>query len=530
MTENYSYTTNKAVRRNGIGGILYKFDSVTTVHNNIEDFEGSGLIVKAQSNSLNHVPHMETVTAPEMTVDLLPNREDAILPGSVMFTWAGDTYFDRAGVLYKNVSSQTNAGTAVGTLDYTGGTATFSSYPDGDNDTVSVQAMATSRAGFQTSHIAFRTPGTPLRPGSLQVWANRADTGERISAQADFNGNLASDEMDGFVDSQTGWCKIHFTDGSNDIDVLPQTVSYNTVVLTSIPLDSRLIGLDPVRLPADGRVPIYRDGDIVVLAHEQTTEIGTPTAGQIVTLSRTHQAAIEVVDAAGKVIDPDQVTINRETGTVTFTDPFVLQEAGGHALVPPLSVVDRIEQMSVVSDVQINGAISIIAPLAWDFPAGSTVSSAVVYGDLQARAKNTFTQRTWDDGHPNWTAARLGADTIAQYNLINYPITVQNKGGIEGKWALVFTSTTAFSIVEEKLGVIGAGSLASDTMPNNPETGTPYWTVAADGWGAGWTTGNVLRFNTEGALAPLWMVRTTLAGQGTRQDDQFTLQVRGDAD
>ncbi|WP_196220783.1 hypothetical protein, partial [Sansalvadorimonas verongulae] len=82
----------------------------------------------------------------------------------------------------------------------------------------------------------------------------------------------------------------------------------------------------------------------------------------------------------------------------------------------------------------INGALSIIAPLAWAFPAGSTVSSAVVYGDLQARAKSIFTQRTWDSGNPNWTEARLGDDTTAQYNLINYPIQSNNKGAIEGKW------------------------------------------------------------------------------------------------
>ncbi|MTI11617.1 hypothetical protein, partial [Sansalvadorimonas verongulae] len=190
--------------------------------------------------------------------------------------------------------------------------------------------MATSRAGFQTSHMAFRTPGTPLRPGSLQVWANRADTGERISVQADFNGNLTSAEVDGYVDSQTGWCKLHFTDGTNDIEVLPQTVTFNTVVLTSIPLDSRLIGLDPVRLPADGRVPIYREGDVVVLAHDQTTDIGTPTAGQVVTVNRDHQVSIDVVDSAGTAIDPAQVTIDRSAGTVTFSDPLVLQESGGN--------------------------------------------------------------------------------------------------------------------------------------------------------------------------------------------------------
>ena len=116
-----------------------------------------------------------------------------------------------------------------------------------------------------------------------------------------------------------------------------------------------------------------------------------------------------VVDSAGTEIDPAQVTIDRTAGTVTFADPLALQDAGSNALVPPLSVVDRIEQMSVVSDVQINGAVSVIAPLAWDFPAGSTLSSAVVYGDLQARAKDIFTQRTWDDGNP--TGRRLVSAT-----------------------------------------------------------------------------------------------------------------------
>ena len=158
------------------------------------------------------------------------------------------------------------------------------------------------------------------------------------------------------------------------------------------------------------------------------------------------------------------------------------------------------------------------------------MSSAVVYGDLQARTKNIFTQRTWNSSSPNWSDERLGDDTTAQYNLLNYPIQIDNKGAIEGKWAIVFTSQSSFQIVEEALGIIGAGSVSTNAAPVNPETATPYWTIAADGWGSGWSTGNVLRFDTEGALAPLWLVRTTLAGQGTRQDDQFTLQVRGDAD
>ncbi|MCL6270726.1 hypothetical protein M3P05_12405 [Sansalvadorimonas sp. 2012CJ34-2] len=525
----YQYSQPRAVRQGGgLGGGSYQmvYDSFTKA----EVFPGDGVISKAQSNSLSHVPNTETITSPEITVDLLPLVSDAILPGSIIFTWAGETYFDRAGTLYKNISSQTNAGTAVGSVDYTGGLATFTDYPDGLNGGLSIKAMTTSRAGFQTSHIAFRTPGAPLRAGSLQVWANRADTGERISASSNFNGNIVSSEMDGFVDSETGWCKIHFTDGTNDIDVLPQTVSFNTVVLTSIPFDSSLIGLDPVRLPADGRVPIYRAGDVVVLAHTQSTDVGTPSDGQVININRNHQVSIAVVDSAGKALDPSQYTANLETGQVTFSSPLILQDVGGNALTGPFSVQDRIEQMSIVSDVQINGDISIIAPLAWDFPQGSTVSSAVVYGDLQARVKNEFSQRTWNSGAPNWMNSRAGDETTAQYNLINYPIQIDNKGAIEGKWALVFTGTSSFQIIEEKLGIIGAGSTSANAAPVNPETATPYWTVEADGWGSGWVSGNVLRFDTEGALAPLWLVRTVLAGQGTRQDDQFTLQVRGDAD
>ena len=529
VTENYNYS-HTIVSTN-----QWHCTSTTTVTQAVESFSGSNIICRAQSNSLNHVAHNETLDSPDMSVDLLPHVEDAILPGSVVFAWGGATYFDRDGTLYKDISTQTNAGTAVGTLDYTGGLATFTSYPPSmtstANGTLTIDAMATTRAGMEIEKIAFRAPGAPLRPGSLQVWANRADTGERISAQADFNGTISSDEMDGKVSSENGWCTIAFAEtNGNPIYVIPQSVTYNTIVLTSIPMDSRLIGLDPVRLPADGRVPIYREGDVVVLGHTADTDIGTPTAGQVVTLSRDHQVSMTVVGSNDVPIKPDQVVINKEAGSLLFADPLVLNDANDNPLVPPLKVIDRIEQMSVVSDVQINGDLSIIAPLAWDFPVGTTVSSAVVYGDLQARTKHIFTQRTWSSSSPNWRPVGQGAATTAQYNLVNYPIAINNKGAIEGKWALVFTGTTAFQIVEEKLGIIGAGSTASNAAPVNPETNTPYWTIDKDGWGTGWASGNVLRFDTEGALAPLWLVRTTLAGQGTRQDDQFTLQVRGDAD
>jgi hypothetical protein len=134
--------------------------------------------------------------------------------------------------------------------------------------------------------------------------------------------------------------------------------------------------------------------------------------------------------------------------------------------------------MSVVSDVQINGELAIIAPVPWDLPAAeTTVSSAVVYGDLQARVHHFFSQKVWDNGNPNWTDARIGDNTTAQYNTINYPLLVTNKGAIYGQWAIIFTASTSFQVVEEKLGIIATGNTSTNTAPLNPETGVPYFTI-----------------------------------------------------
>ena len=94
----------------------------------------------------------------------------------------------------------------------------------------------------------------------------------------------------------------------------------------------------------------------------------------------------------------------------------------------------------------------------------------------------------------------------------------------------MFTSASQFQVVEEKLGVVSTGSTSQDCAPINPETGQPYFTIRAAGWGSGWAAGNAVRFNTDSCLGPLWMARTVLSGQGTVDDDQFKIQIRGDAD
>uniref|UniRef100_UPI0021496949 hypothetical protein n=1 Tax=Endozoicomonas sp. YOMI1 TaxID=2828739 RepID=UPI0021496949 len=528
--ENYNYPEWR-IKRVTYGG-SYIRDIEATNTTKTQAFNGNTITAIAQASNLSHAPYNENITSPELTIDLLPLMDNTVLlPGSVVFEWNGETYFDRDGSLYKNLSTEINAGVQVGRVDYSGGLATLASYPDGSVNTATIQAAATIGVGFKINAVAFRTPGALIRQGSLQLTAVRVDNGDIITATADFNGEFAIAEVVGNIDVTNGWCELQFTDGTDPIYVIPQSVRYNCVVETSLPLDAELIGLNPVRLPPDGKVPIYRAGDIVVISHTATTDPGTPTAGQVINLARDHQAEIVMEDSTGALLASDQYTVDREAGTVTFADPLSLIDADSNPLSAPYTIKDRVEHMSVLSDVQINGDLSIISPVPWDLPAGETsVSSAVVYGDLQARVKNFFSQKVWSSGDPNWTDNRVGDQTTAQYNTINYPVEVTNKGAIYGKWAIIFTSSTAFQIVEEKLGIIETGNITTDTAPINPEVGVPYFTLKADGWGSGWATGNAIRFNTDGCLAPVWICRTVLSGQGTETNDDFTLQIRGDAD
>lgn len=514
----------------------YRQPYMTSIAQPRQEIFGGTLMVRAQEAGATYAPETDSVGAPGLQWDLLPAVGDPIVPGSLILQWDGETYVDRSGILFRGLSTTTNAGTAVGTVDYASGVATLTSYPAGQSSSITRVACLTARAGFSTTDAVFRTPGAPLRPASVQVTVVRADTATIITATAGLNGDINSGIVRGTVDSQTGIVRLRFTTdpddetGASDVPVIASLVKYNAVVQTSLPMSAELLGLDPVRLPADGRVPIYREGDVLVIQHTAELEV-MPAAGQTVVLDRAYQAAIEVADANGVLMDPTQYSVDRELGSLTWADPLVLEDSEGNPLASPLFIQDRVEHMTVCSEVQITGALGIGSPMPWDLPAGETVvSSAVTWGDLQARVFGWFTQQTWNTGAPNWTDTQLGNSTTAQYNLLNWPVVIANQGAIAGKWALVFTSGTAFNVVEESLGVIAAGSIASDCAPINPATAVPYFVIRSQGWGSGWAAGNAVRFNTDACLGPMWVVRTVLSGQGTVEDDQFKLQIRGDAD
>lgn len=431
-----------------------------------------------------------------------------------------------------------SSGVNVGTIDYELGLMTLSYYSEPNVLNVEPYILITDELGEEQdtlSNVAFRTAATKLTTSSFQM-SYKDISNNPYTLTSDGNGNITGSLVDAaasYVDTSTGMANIVFTTNN----ILADSIRYTAVAESSLPLDPELLGLNPVRLPPDGRVPVFDKGRHVVIFHEATTAIGTPVADQVVNVGRTGQSYMEVIDVNGKRLDPAQYVADRALGTITFANPLTLQDKYGvQNLTAPFSAVDRIEDMLLATDVQINGQLTLSAGLSRNYPANDTkVASALVWGDVGARVWSgeggTFSQEIWDSGNPVWSDVRIGDPTGAQYDDINNPILIDNKSSTSGRWAIVFKSSTTVDVIEENLGVVETGvSIAvDDVAPINPTTGAPYFTMLKAGFGGGWVTNNVVRFNTDSGDENMWVIRTVKAGALSELTDSIELETRGDA-
>lgn len=483
-----------------------------------------------------------TVSAPAVTLDILPDVTNSIVAGSLRLRIGSHVFVDRAGVLVEDPSVSTNSGTAAGTVNYTTGIVTLDTFPGNVAASASVVCL-TRRGDWLEFSLKFRISGAPIQPASLALRANRASDSVQITADSALNGDITG-AADGAVDFQFGIASVQFGtwvadsgltsqeklewwyDAGNIVSgnifrptlVFADTARYNAVAVSNLPLSAEVLGLDPVRLPVDGRVPILRKGDVVVVHHTATTAPATVSNGQTVNLGRVRVARARVIGANGATITSG-FTQDLDAGTVTF------QTVTGYS--QPITIEHRIEDMALCSDAQINGELALTRPLTHDFPLGSLVSSALLMGDLHARVSVFYDQQTWT----GWYDTLQGSVATGTYNKTQYPIVVTNRGAIQERWEILFTNTGTVNVIGETVGQIVTGhAIVNDLAPTNPETGVPYFSIAKEGWGAGWSTGNVVRMNTVAANYPVWVARTVLQGNPTVQSDQFTLGVRGDVD
>lgn len=476
------------------------------------------------------------------SLDLTPGHAEPIVPGSVRLTFGGKTMVDRGGRMDQDIDSATGAGIEAGQLSYTSGVISLSAWTPGATNSGAVQAMLTQYGSLAVSDVVFRTAAAPIRSGSLIVQYQYEDTPGVVTVTSNTDGTITAADLGGKVDFSTGIVRLRFgrwvTAAGNEGEwwyhadavrdglafqprlALLDTLVYAAVAYAYIPLDKEILGVDAVRLPTDGRVPVFRTGNVAVLHHTGEVEIETPSNGQVIDVGRTRLSRVELIEATGDKVVTAKYAADLDAGTVELLDVAGLEA--------PLRLEHRIEDMALVSDVQISGHVTLTRPVSHDYPAGeSWISSALVIGDMQSRATAPFDQATWTGV---WSDEVIGSETSAEYNAVLYPIAVTNIGAMQERWALIFNSPTEVRVVGESVGQIAVLPISGEIAPINPATGAPYFTINPLGWGGGWSTGNVLRFNTIAANYPVWIARTVQQGPATEQSDGFRVQIRGDAD
>jgi hypothetical protein len=483
----------------------------------------------------------ETVVWDSLELDVTPDYAEQVVAGSLRLSFGGKTILDRLGTVVQDLNYANGAATAVGTIDYGAGNVVLDSWTPGQTNIGTVQALLTNVAGHPVDAIAFRVPAVPIRPSSfIMQFVILGEQGiNTVSAAA--NGEITGANVYGNIDYQTGIVRIRFgswvTAAGNEAQwwynadgvingkvfkpkmCYAEELRYACVSYSYLPLDEDILGLNPVRLPSDGRVVIFKPGDVLVV-HNTAHIVGTYT-NQSVNLGRTRVARVRVFDANGAAVDPAKWTADLDAGTVQIGDMTGVAQ--------PISIEHRIEDMGLCSDAQINGQLTVTRPITHDYPSpGSHVSSALIVGDMMARYTKLFEQTSWSGV---WQDSVIGAQPTASYNDAIFPVLVDNAGAIQERWALIFTSTTQVRVVGETVGQIAeAQSIANVIAPNNPATGRPYFTLNPGGWGTGWATGNVLRFNTIASNFPVWIARTIQQGPATEDSDSFCIQIRGDID
>ncbi len=479
---------------------------------------------------------------------LKTNLGNAFSLSGVSFKSGGKTYISKAnGDLQVNPSPVTGNGTKVGTLAPGLGEVALDAWDVGQSPVVDdwrgvagapINGPSTP---FNTYAVVFRTATAPIKTGSFSVLGTMAD-GTTFNVSADSNGYIDTPRIKGRINYTTGVVKLVGVTPSAPggtplqdlsflgvpgvttayVDLIRQeTLRYNATAFTYLPLDADLLGIDPVRLPSDGRVPIFRPGELAVVGNTKTTDPVTVANSSVINCGRVRLSRLRVLDANGHVIQAGY-TENLEAGTVTFTN------VTGYA--QPVRVEHRIEDMGLIRDAQIDGSITFTRPITHHFDGGeSYVSSCLRTGDLKAQVPLVFDQANWDN--VTFSDVLIGNPAPATFNVDAYPITVTNAGAFTERWALRFKTNTTFELIGEHVGNLGEFSiLGGNISPINAITGEPYMTIPVAGFGVGWAQGNILRVNTVGAMFPVWMIRTVQQGPESASDYSFTTIVRGDVD
>lgn len=475
-----------------------------------------------------------------------PQASDTpIVSGSVFIDALGQSLRDDNGKVK-------NGADVVGNISIKSGVIELTTWQAGQQNTVNLKSMLRENDPVPLANLIFRTPVAPLKKASLQISAELAD-GTMLSLSTDAQGGITGSKYaHGTVDFKAGVVALYFYEklgvtanpsivneswydaaniymesGTNYINkpiyVKPDSIRYNAIAYSYLPLDKELIGLDPVRLPTDGRVPFVRKGDSIAITELKTMELPTNAPNDVFDLGFERLSDVSVVDSTGKKVSFDYLDADLDAGTLRLKSSFVMT-----GLIAPLTAKYRIMDIALVIETDISGRVTLSTPITHDYTTAAVFSSMLLAGDMQARAYNVFSQESW---------MGVFADTLegnraeSQIQVTNNPIVVTNRDAIEERWALVFTGSTSFRVIGETIGEIGIGSTSTTTSPVNPMTAQPYFTIPQEAWGSGWSANNVVRFNTASAKYPVWIGNAIQQHQGSSSDNyDFTIGYHANID
>lgn len=455
----------------------------------------------------------------------------------------GGEYRHRATLFYDKDGRMMSAyqNKVVGTVNYEKGEVIFHEW-----QTLGELVLAAfGRDAGVTDSLNFALPAAPVRPSSLQVTATTLD-GKTISATANNKGEIEAEGLTGFIDVKTGAVSLDFGDWVDVSDVITESwyasdkvvsgkiwkpapvisnsVRYNAVAVSHLPLNSTQIKIDTVRLPIDGRIPIFRRGDTILIGNRVTTDIGhAHTAGQTIRLPRDKLDRLCVMDADGKPVAATLWDYDLSAGTVTWRTPLDLS---GYKL--PLKVMHAREEKNRIVSLDIDGTLTLMFPLKHDYEAETSyVSSVLLGGDLKVRVSVPFTQRNWDGV---WRDTPNGSELLNRLNVKDYPVKLTDDGAITERWMIRWTSASQFELYGETLGFVLKADVLTDLAPINPATKKPYFTLPKEAFGANapWAAQDVIRFNTWGTLLPFWVLRAVQPNSDEAMSDGFKMTLFGD--
>ncbi|WP_434340182.1 hypothetical protein [Motilimonas cestriensis] len=395
--------------------------------------------------------------------------------------------------------SDGNGTKRIAIIDYAAGT-----YADINNRIRSLFGLAVKSMPTATE-ARFVLPFSNVVLDSLYVSVTTA-TNTQLSASGDNAGVISGSGITGSVSGNV----VELTFSS---PVKLSTLSYDVTELVSLLPPPDRYGINPLRVPKGGLVDIYRPWGVVCLS-DLKSQLISPVNGATHTVRA--NSRIDILDAnqqslwtaTGTHFSYSGTTVTIKSDFAGFTGPFVL--------------TDNVSELALVTQV-VGNEVSLSEPLANTYPAGATVASVQVLGDLQARIVNPRVLSSFNNNWDNDSAlaeAKLNPD---------FPIETSNNSAINEDWALIMTSPTAFRCIGRRFGQLQTGDTLNDFALLNPKTGDVMFTIPVEAFGSGYNAGEVIRFQQVAASRPAMLVRATNPGHSNITQDSLTLAFRGNA-